>query len=125
MKLWPVILDSQPGYLQGRGRSGSLLFAPLGTGVLIEHLTAALSELTDNPPLIVARQDAERQYTEWIHALCPRAKVVATAEAFAESMAGHELSDALLFIDPRCMPSHGFLFGPLLRQHELEPALVH
>jgi lipopolysaccharide/colanic/teichoic acid biosynthesis glycosyltransferase len=125
MKLWPVILDSQPGYLQGRGRSGSLLFAPLGTGVLIEHLTAALSELTDNPPLIVAREDAERQYTEWIHAICPRAKVVATPEALAESLAGHELSDALLFVDPRCMPSQGFLFGPLLRQHQLEPRIAH
>ncbi len=38
MRIWPVILDSQPSYIRGRGRSASLLLSPLGTEVVLQHL---------------------------------------------------------------------------------------
>jgi lipopolysaccharide/colanic/teichoic acid biosynthesis glycosyltransferase len=125
MRIWPVLLDSQPSYLHGRGQSSSLLLAPLGKSVLIEHLTAALAQITENPPLIVASEDADERYEEWMHALAPNARVVTTPQHFGDAMAGHELSDALVFLDPRCMPVRGLQLTSLLRQHTAEPRIAH
>ena len=125
MRIWPVILDSQPSYLHGRGRSSSLLLAPLGQSVLIEHLSTALAQVTDNAPMIVAFEDVDERYPEWMQALSPRARVVTTPQAFSEALVGHELSDALLFIDPRCMPVRGLQFAQLLRHHTAEPRVAH
>jgi lipopolysaccharide/colanic/teichoic acid biosynthesis glycosyltransferase len=125
MRIWPVILDSQPSYLHGRGRSASLLLAPLGTSVLVEHLVSALAGVTENKPLIVAADDADASYGDWVRALCPTAQVVGTADEFAEALASHELSDALLIVDPRCMPVHGFQFSELVRHHTAEPRISH
>jgi lipopolysaccharide/colanic/teichoic acid biosynthesis glycosyltransferase len=125
MRIWPVILDSQPSYLHGRGRSSSLLLAPLGQSVLIEHLSKALSQITDNAPLIVAFEDVDERYADWMQALAPKAKVVTTPAAFADAMVGHELSDALLFIDPRCLPVRGLELTQLLRHHGAEPRVAH
>jgi lipopolysaccharide/colanic/teichoic acid biosynthesis glycosyltransferase len=125
MRIWPVILDSQPSYLHGRGRSSSLLLAPLGKSVLIEHLAAAIALVTDNAPVIVASEDVDERYDEWMHALYPKAKVVTTPQHFSDALAGHELSDAVLFIDPRCMPIRGLNLGALLRQHAAEPRIAH
>jgi len=125
MRIWPVILDSQPSYLYGRGRSASLLLAPLGTSVFIEHLTRAIKLVTDNPPVIVASADADPRYAEWVQALCPRTKVVSTSVEYAEALGTPELSDAFLFVDPRCMPHQGFDFSALVQQHHLEPRFSH
>jgi lipopolysaccharide/colanic/teichoic acid biosynthesis glycosyltransferase len=125
MRLWPVILDSQPTYLNGRGRSASLLLAPLGPGVLIEYVAAALMQVTDNPPLIVASEDAGPEYTDWVRGLCPRAQVVTTVNQFADAVAAHELSDALFFVDPRCLPVHGLQLSELVRHHTAEPRVAH
>ncbi len=125
MRIWPVILDSQPTYLNGRGRSASLLLAPLGAGVLIEYVAAALARITDNPPLVVTGKEAGPEYVEWVRALCPRAHVVTTADEFADAVAPHELSDALLFIDPRCLPVHGLQLSDLVGHHTAEPRVAH
>ena len=122
MRIWPVILDSQPSYIRGRGRSASLLLSPLGTEVvLVEHLVAALARITDCPPVVVASEVADPRYADWVHALCPSAQVVDTPQALADAFAGHELSDALLFVDPRCLPTGGLAFADLLRHHLAEP----
>jgi lipopolysaccharide/colanic/teichoic acid biosynthesis glycosyltransferase len=125
MRIWPVVLDSQPSYLQGRGRSSSLLLAPLGTSVLIEQLTATLRSVTDNPPLIVSSDAADARLGEWIAALTPKAQVATTSSAFAQSLASHELSDALLFVDPRCLPIIGYQFSELIRHQALDPRVAH
>jgi lipopolysaccharide/colanic/teichoic acid biosynthesis glycosyltransferase len=125
MRIWPVILDSQPSYFHGRGRSASLLLAPLGTNVLIEHLAAALAAVTDNKPLVVAADDADSRYGEWVRAVCPTAQVVGTPGEVADALASHELSDALLIVDPRCMPVRGFQFSELVRHHTAEPRISH
>jgi lipopolysaccharide/colanic/teichoic acid biosynthesis glycosyltransferase len=125
MKVWPVIIDSQPSYLRGRGRSGSLLLAPVGTSVLIEHVAASLAAITDNAPLVVAPEQSDERYGEWVRSLCPKAQVVDSPEAYADALAHHELSDALLFIDPRCMPMLGFEFSQLVSLYTAEPRVSH
>ena len=42
MRVWPIIVDSQPAYLRGNSRGTSLLLVPLGTGVLGEQVTSAV-----------------------------------------------------------------------------------
>jgi lipopolysaccharide/colanic/teichoic acid biosynthesis glycosyltransferase len=125
MRIWPVILDSQPIYLTGRGRSASLLLAPLGPGVLIEYVADALARVTDNPPLVVASEDVGPEYAGWVRALCPRAQVVTMAREFADAITPHELSDALFFVDPRCLPVHGLKLSELVRHHTTEPRVAH
>jgi len=122
--MWPVILDSQPPYLRGRGRSGSLLLAPFGTSTLLEHLMAALANVT-NPPLVLATEGSDPQYSEWITALCPKARVITDPQRLAQVVAGFELSDAMCIVDPRCMPARGFQFSELLQQHAAEPRVAH
>jgi lipopolysaccharide/colanic/teichoic acid biosynthesis glycosyltransferase len=125
MRIWPVILDSQPSYLRGRGRSASLLLAPLGPRTLIESVISSLERITRNAPLILAPEDTEPEYADWVHGLCPTAKVVESSDQFAEALSSHELSDALLIVDPRCMPSTGFEFSALIQQHAAEPRVSH
>ena len=125
MRIWPVVIDSQPSYLHGEGRSASLLLAPLGQDVLIERLARALTRITSNPPLVLASPGAVTDYTEWIKGACPNAHVIRTPHEFAEALAGHELSDVLLFVDPRCLPTQRRSFSHLVRHHILEPRVSH
>jgi lipopolysaccharide/colanic/teichoic acid biosynthesis glycosyltransferase len=125
MRLWPVILDSQPSYLQGRGRSASLLLAPLGTTVLVEHLASTLTSMTDNAPLVIGGEQSDAQYAGWIRALCPRVQVVTGGDDVADTLGSHELSDALLFVDPRCMPLDQSQLAHLLRRHTAEQRVAH
>ena len=125
MRVWPVIVDSQPSYLRGTGRGGSLLLIPFGTNVLLQHVAAAVRMVTNNHPLIVAPEGADSEYREWIAALCPSAQVVMNAGELAAAVAGHELSDALLMVDPRCLPVQPGGFAQLLRHHTLEPRVSH
>jgi lipopolysaccharide/colanic/teichoic acid biosynthesis glycosyltransferase len=126
MRVWPVILDSQPAYLRGNGRSTSLLLVPFGTGVLIEHVTSAVRVITDNHPIIVAPAEVDpQQYTEALHQLCPSATVITSVEQLNCLLSFHELSDALLFVDPRCWPAQPGGLSHLLRQHTAEPRVSH
>jgi lipopolysaccharide/colanic/teichoic acid biosynthesis glycosyltransferase len=125
MKIWPVLLDSQPTYLSGRGRSGSLLLIPLGTHTLIEQLRAWLEPLTGHAPLVVSRGSTDPEYGRWIRAVCPTASVVTTAEETAEVAATYELSDALLIVDPRCLPLRAIEFSSLVRHYSAEPRVSH
>jgi len=125
MRVWPVILDSQPSYLGRTGRGGSLLLVPFGTNVLIQHVAAVVRMVSDNHPVIVAPEGADAAYPEWIAEFCPRAHVVMNAEELATAVASHELCDALLMVDPRCLPVQPGGFTQLLRHHTLEPRVSH
>jgi lipopolysaccharide/colanic/teichoic acid biosynthesis glycosyltransferase len=98
---------------------------PFGTNVLIQHVAAAVRMVTNNHPVIVAPEGADAAYAEWIVGFCPSAQVVANAEELAAVVAGHELSDALLMVDPRCLPVQPGGFAQLLRHHVLEPRVSH
>jgi lipopolysaccharide/colanic/teichoic acid biosynthesis glycosyltransferase len=125
MRVWPIVLDSRPPYLRGRGRSTSLLLAPLGTGTVIEHIVSAFQPITGNAPLIVAPDEAHERYADWVSGVCPRARVVKSADEFSDALATHELSDALLLVDPCCIPIRGFQFSELVHQYTAESRVSH
>jgi lipopolysaccharide/colanic/teichoic acid biosynthesis glycosyltransferase len=125
MRIWPIILDSQPPYLGGRGRSGSLLLIPLGTRTLLEHLCSWLEPLTGLAPLVVSRGVADGKYDLAIRAACPAARVVTSAEETAEATSSYELSDALLIVDPRCLPLRALEFSLLVQHYAAEPRVSH
>ena len=125
MRIWPVLLDSQPAYLGGRGRSGSLLLVPLGAHTLVEHLRAWLEPLTSNAPLVVSAGPSIPEYSRWIQALWPAATVLTGAGDVAEKVASFEMSDALFIIDPRCLPVRPMELGSLVRHYAAEPRVSH
>jgi lipopolysaccharide/colanic/teichoic acid biosynthesis glycosyltransferase len=126
MRVWPIIVDSQPAYLRGTGRATSLLLVPFGTGVLAEQVTSAVRVITDNHPVILAPADVDpQQYTEAVQRFCPSATIITTAEQLACTLSFHELSDALLFVDPRCWPAQPGGLSHLLRHHTAEPRVSH
>jgi lipopolysaccharide/colanic/teichoic acid biosynthesis glycosyltransferase len=126
MRIWPVIVDSRSAYLPGHGRGASLLHVPFGTGLLIEHVTAALRLVTNNPPSIVAPDGLDRQqYVECFRSTCPDARVVSTQEELSAAVVSHELSDAMLLVDPRYWPTLPNELLQLARQHAAEPRVAH
>jgi lipopolysaccharide/colanic/teichoic acid biosynthesis glycosyltransferase len=125
MRIWPVLLDSQPSYLRGSGRSTSLLLAPVGTGTLLEYLTTALAPITGNPPLIVSQDHVDPEYERWIRAVEPRAHVVSDREHLIGALAPSELSDAFLIVDPRCFPIDPGEYASLMAHHVAEPRAAH
>src|SRR3954469_17147378 len=104
MKIWPVLLDSQPECLSGRGRSGSLLLAPLGPHTLLEYLRTSLERVTRNTPLVIPLGSSEPEYGDWVRSVSPKSRVAVTPSEVADAVANLELSDALLIVDPRCLP---------------------
>jgi lipopolysaccharide/colanic/teichoic acid biosynthesis glycosyltransferase len=125
VRVWPVFLDSQPAYVRGDGRGASLLFAPLGTYTLIEHLLASLAPITENPPVVLSPKEADSGYRRWVHAVCPTARVVGTGEDVAGAFETCELSDAFLVIDPRCLPVRDFQLAALMGHYAAEPRVAH
>jgi lipopolysaccharide/colanic/teichoic acid biosynthesis glycosyltransferase len=125
MRVWPIIIDSQPPYVEGGGPAASLLLAPFGTSVLVEYVAAAVRLVTDNAPVVVAPGGADPEYAARIQALCPKAQVLSRTDDISAALSGHELSDALLFVDPRCTPVEGLGLRQLMQHHTAEPRVAH
>jgi lipopolysaccharide/colanic/teichoic acid biosynthesis glycosyltransferase len=125
MKIWPVLLDSRPAYLGGPGRSSSLLLCPLGTHTILELLCRWLTEVTNNPPLVLPREAHDADYENWVRDVSAKAQVVSAPAAIADALASHELSDALLIVDPRCLPLRGHEFPSLARHYSEDPRVAH
>jgi len=123
MRIWPVVIDSNPAYLGGR--RGSLLIAPLGAHTVIEHLRMWLQSVTERAPLVVSPASVDSTYEHRIKALHPSATVVATPQQIVESIAAFELSDTLLIIDPNCLPSRSAELPALLRQYSEDQRVAH
>jgi lipopolysaccharide/colanic/teichoic acid biosynthesis glycosyltransferase len=125
MRIWPVILDSQPAYLQGTERPLSILLAPIGTETLIEHLRATLTPVTGNAPVVMAPAGATDEYVRSLHAVCPTARVMRGPEEFGDVFAYSELSDAYLVVDPRCLTLGESDFATLVHEYSAEPRVAH
>jgi lipopolysaccharide/colanic/teichoic acid biosynthesis glycosyltransferase len=125
MRIWPILLDSRPAYLRGPARSTSLLLAPLGTTTLIEHLLSSLAPITENPPVVVSQPEADSEFRHWLQAVCPSVRVDGAPGNLADVFESCELSDALLFIDPRCLPVRDFQLSALMRHYAAEPRVAH
>jgi lipopolysaccharide/colanic/teichoic acid biosynthesis glycosyltransferase len=123
MRIWPILLDSRPDFSDGR--DASLLLCPLGELTVLEHLRALLDPLTAGAPPLVVRFSADADYRRRVQAACPTAQVAAAPEDVAEAIAGHELSDALLIVDPRCLPAQSLEWSALVRHHTADPRISH
>src|SRR4051812_17106096 len=114
MRIWPILLDSRPAYLDD-ARDGSLLLLELATGTVAEQLAAWAAPLTRNAPLVFPPAGVARPgYAERIAAACPGAHVVDGSDACIDALAGYEPSDVLLLLDPGCLPADGADLRPLV-----------
>jgi lipopolysaccharide/colanic/teichoic acid biosynthesis glycosyltransferase len=124
MRLWPVILDCQPSYLCDRNLT--LLLAPLGTENLLAHLYACLEPITNLPLLIVTPGGVDTvEHRKRMLPQCPKAAEVCAQEEFADTLASHDLSDALLIVDSRLLPVRGIELSRLVHQYAEEARVVH
>lgn len=116
MKIWPVLLDSEPTYL-GRSSAGiSLLSAPMGRGLLVTQLCEQIERITADTPTIVAPRGACTDYRARLGDIYPSAVIATTARELADILSAAETSDLLLFVDPRCLPfEHSQLAGMMAR----------
>lgn len=102
MKVWPVLLDSEPEYLGSPTTGVSLLFTPIGGTSLVARLCRDIEQITADMPTIVAPANARANYRTRMHDVCPGTTITTTLDELAGVFAGVETSDLLLFIDPRC-----------------------
>src|SRR5215204_701721 len=124
MTIWPVFLDSQPEYLVGR--DSSLLLAPLGARTVVEHLQRCLVPVTRHAPLVFAADARSgEEHERAIRALCPASQVIRTATQLMDALSVLDVCDAILIIDPRCLPFRESDFVTLVEEHRAEPRVAH
>jgi len=128
MQVWPVILDAVPAYLGRSGTHASLLQTPFGVSTLGRHLLDAISDITADPPTIVAPADAPAGYGVAIRAICPSAAVATSPAALNELLSHAEPSDVLLFVDASSLPEDltqlAALFGEFHDREQMARHLV-
>ena len=122
MSVYPVLIDSCPGYLGGNGRS--LLLFPMGPGSLGGHLSVQLETVTHHRPLVVAPAGASHGYEGYVLGATSGARVVASAAELEDALADLDPSDALLLVDPRCFPADGFDPRALTSRRDSDPRWV-
>src|ERR1700730_8598133 len=125
MRIWPVILDSQPAYLTGTEGGPSILLPPIGTSTFVARLLRAFASITKNSPVILAPMEASAEYGRSMHAVCPTARIMGEPEEFGQVFSGCELSDAFLLVDPRCLTLGDSDLHTLVREYSAEPRVAH
>jgi lipopolysaccharide/colanic/teichoic acid biosynthesis glycosyltransferase len=125
MRIWPILIDSQPAYLSGGGQATSLLFIPLGAVTLLDHVRSLLEPVTRNALTIVSPSYPGRDHVQRLTALCPSADVVASGDELADRIGSCEPSDVLLVLDPRCLPISDLELPRLTREHAVDPRVAH
>lgn len=125
MKVWPVLLDSVPEYLNDAIGGHTLLMTPIGRERLLDALVRELDEVAADPPIVFATHGATTAYRARIAALAPAGTlVVDSARALSDALADAETSDQLLFLDPRCLPFHGWSLPAFLFRLRGEPTIA-
>ncbi len=124
MKVWPVILDSAPAFVESPDGHSSLLCAPLGLGALASELGRQVSLATSNAPTIVAPRRASESYRAHIQEAAPGAGLVTTAKELSGVLAGAESSDMLLFVDARWLPVDGTQLAALVEAAATQPKVT-
>src|SRR5262245_32001847 len=115
MRVFPVILDHRPSYMEGGEVPTSLLLSPLGSSNLLGYFEEALQEVSHNPFTILTSFEPSRAYEAGLRRTTDRIENVMPAAAFRARLATFEPSDWLLIADARRMPAKGLDFASLLR----------
>ena len=125
MRIWPLIIDSQPEYLE-HARHHTLLSLPLGTRTVFTRVRDSIAQITPNAPTILAPMDAAPDYEARLGADNREGgRVVRSTPELADVLAGYEISDVLLVIDPRCLPVSNSELELLTKQFSAEQQVVH
>lgn len=124
MRIWPLIIDSHPDYL-GHARQHTLLSLPLGTRTVFARVREGISKITPNAPTILAPVEAADDYAARLGVGREGARIVRTTPELADILAGYEISDVLLVIDPRCFPVSTGELRLLTKQFSTEQQVVH
>lgn len=104
MKIWPVLIDSEPAYLGGSNAGASLLLTPMGVLPLATQLCRELERIAADVPILVAPPGASADYRAHMSRVCPSAVIALTADELTDILGTAEASDLVLFVDPRCLP---------------------
>ena len=124
MRIWPLVIDSQPGYLEGSARR-SLLGLPLGTATVYERVRDCVALVTPSAPTILAPAGAGPEYVSQIADVSAGARVVRSMDELVELLAGYEISDVLLVVDPRCLTVSATELGTLTQHFSAEQQVAH
>jgi lipopolysaccharide/colanic/teichoic acid biosynthesis glycosyltransferase len=85
---------------------------------------ASVELVTDRAPLVVL-QGADEFECRRIQEAYPSAKIAASEDALADAVSACELSDALLIIDPACLPVRGDELVALVGHYSAQPRVSH
>jgi lipopolysaccharide/colanic/teichoic acid biosynthesis glycosyltransferase len=122
LSVYPLLIDSCPGYLGGNGHT--LLLFPMGPGSLGGHLCSQLETVTRQRPVVVAPPGTTNGYREEIRGAASGARVVTDAGELEDALAELDPSDEVLVVDPRCFPADGFDPQALLSRRDADPRWV-
>lgn len=104
MRIWPVLLDFVPDYLEPCGRS--LLQTSIGSTLLATRLCERIAQVTANMPVIAPPpRRATPAYRAAMLEACPKASILADGDQLVDILPPVETSDVCLFVDTRCFPA--------------------
>ncbi len=92
MTILPVLLDSQPGYLQGSATPASLLLSPFWRATLLDHLIGRLPECVSQGVTVLPTFDGGESYQRLVRQTHPRVEAVVPAAAFIAYLPRYEPS---------------------------------
>ena len=123
MRIWPVILDFVPDYLERSG--GSLLQTPIGSELLVTRLCERVRSVTPNAPVILPPPGSGPAYRAAMSTACSTATVLADGDQLVEILSPLETSDVCLFVDARCFPVDGTSMQVLLDEFSSGRQVAH
>ncbi|MBI5865379.1 MAG: sugar transferase [Planctomycetes bacterium] len=112
MMFAPVLIDSRPSYLEGT--TGSLLQLPLGRGTVLSVACEKLQQVGGHWPIVLSPFARQPGYADALAAAAGRQLHVVDVEPPDRILSGFELSDWLLFWNPRHFPTEGLAIEELL-----------
>jgi len=115
VNVYPILLDSSLPYAGG-APAASLLQLPLGTGTVLSHIRGRLGPVISQRPTVFSSVAGdESAYRAALGEVDPSLECGVGPDAFRTRLERYEPSDALLIVDPRCMPLTGLDPQSLLR----------
>src|SRR5204863_1895771 len=123
MRVWPVLLDSTPRYLDGTRTS--LLRMPLPDGSVAARVTSVLRQMTALPMTVIAPAGVDDLSAYRAELAAPLVSRCCAPDGFADLLGEMELSDILLLVDPVHLTVSADDLARLAATHEGEPHVAH
>lgn len=121
MKAFPILIDSQPSYLQSTGAGASLLLTPLGPGTVLRHVSECLAAAGYPGVTIATAFEPDPDYERQIGEVGVRVDAIVHTRDLPARIADYEPSDWLMLVDPTCFPSMGLQPSALMLDDDRGP----